>query len=637
MSTHKNFDKICVAVLIVTLLLTLLFINGEQLGIQVVVDEDDEAHSGSVYFTANDLNGEWSTDGATVITLNGESAAVSGSGAYAYDGGVVISSAGLYVLSGTLSDGSIVIDAHNNSKVWLLFDGVELSCSDDACLRVDQADKVFLTLAAGTENSMTGPVVFSDAAVADGTDGVIYSHDDLTINGTGSLTVRSWYRHGIVAKDDLVITGGSLTVLSQADGIRANDSLRIRAASISVEAGDDGIAVTGEGGYLYIQSGSFSVTAEDDALSAVGELTVEGGDFTLSAVGDALCSDTSVSVSGGSLTAESCYEGVEAPLISLSGGELTLYPLDDGLNASASLLTGTQTPQVLISGGSLTIVNTTAQDADGIDSNGDILITGGTVRVSLPGSGTNSALDYGSESGGVCLVSGGSIIACGGYAMAEGFDAESEQCSVLYNFASGAAAGTTVALEDSEGNTLVSWEVPCSFTSVELSIPELQLGESYLMVVGEMVEELTLSEVSASYGDAQSSMFGGSMTWGGAQPRGEFGGFTGEAPEPPEGAGGEASDGSEPPSPPEGAEDGERPEPPEGFDGEAPDMGERPEASDGGFGAVPGQASSSAQSADTAAEETAVTVDAATWRLIGAAALVLALGILLGAVFKEKL
>ena len=93
MSTHKHFDTICVVVLVLSLLLTVLFLFGERLGIQVVVDEDDEAHSGSVYFTANDLDGAWDSSGATVITLLGDSAEVSGSGAYAYDGGVVISSA----------------------------------------------------------------------------------------------------------------------------------------------------------------------------------------------------------------------------------------------------------------------------------------------------------------------------------------------------------------------------------------------------------------------------------------------------------------------------------------------------------------------------------------------------------------
>ena len=171
--------------------------------------------------------------------------------------------------------------------------------------------------------------------------------------------------------------------------------------------------------------------------------------------------------------------------------------------------------QVLISGGSLTIINETGTDADGIDSNGDILITGGTVRISLTGSGTNSALDCASESGGVCLISGGSVIACGSYSMAEAFDSASEQCSILYNISQGIAAGTKLALEDAEGTVILEYEVPCSFSSAVISCPEMVLGENYLVVIGDNVEKVTLDETSASFGDAQSSMFGGSMNRGG--------------------------------------------------------------------------------------------------------------------------
>ena len=645
MSTHKHFDTICVVVLVLSLLLTVLFLFGERLGIQVVVDEDDEAHSGSVYFTANDLDGAWDSSGATIITLRGDSASVSGSGAYAYNGDVVISGAGRFVLSGTLTDGSVIVDAHAASKVWLLFDGVELSCSDNACLRVDQAEKVFLTLAEGSDNRMTGPVVFSAAAESDGTDGVIFAHDDLTINGSGSLTVTAPYLHGIVAKDDLVIAGGSIAVKAQADAVRANDSLRVRAASLSLESGDDGISARGnnslaaaaENGYLYIESGSFAITAEDDAVKSVGALTVAGGDFTVESVGDAFSSDTAVSIEGGAIEVQSCYEGVEAPLISLSGGDLTIYARDDGFNASASL-TSTGLPQVLISGGALTIVNATATDADGIDSNGDILVSGGTVRVSLVNSGTNSALDCNTEGGGVCRISGGSVIACGSYAMAGSFDAESEQCSVLYNFASGAEAGTTVSLEDESGAELLRWEVPCSFSSVVLSAPELQLGETYLMVIGEDVQAITLDEVSASYGSGQSGGFGGSMNWGAMQPREDFGGFPEEAsdgdmPSPP-------ADGEDRPEPP----DGEIPEPPEdGFDGKAPDMSEMPSppGSDGGQMPEPASGETQAQlpaasAADAAAEDAPQPVSAEVWLLLGAVVLVLALGILFGAKFEPK-
>ena len=120
---------------------------------------------------------------------------------------------------------------------------------------------------------------------------------------------------------------------------------------------------------------------------------------------------------------------------------------------------------IKISGGDLTIINDSGQDADGIDSNGDIIITGGNIRVSLVNNGNNCALDCASESGGVAEISGGTIVACGNYSMAEQFDRSSSQVSLLYTYSEGAAAGTRVALEDKKGNVLIEYEVPQAFSS----------------------------------------------------------------------------------------------------------------------------------------------------------------------------
>lgn len=245
MSTHRHIDAICVAVLIVTLLITVLFMNGEALGIRVIVDEDAEEHGGDAWFTVNDRDGAWDTAGATVITLNGNSAAVSGGGAYAYDGDVVISSAGKYVLSGTLDDGCIFVDAEKSAKVWIMLNGVDISCSDGPCMDVEQADKVFLTLAEGSTNSMAATGFSSEAQEA-GKDGTVFARDDLTVNGTGSLTVNAPASHGIVGNDDLVIAGGSVTVTAAQDALHANDGMNIAGALLLLTAGDDGIALTGE-------------------------------------------------------------------------------------------------------------------------------------------------------------------------------------------------------------------------------------------------------------------------------------------------------------------------------------------------------------------------------------------------------
>ena len=336
MSTHKNVDRICVVIVVISLILTVLFMNGESLGITKIVDEDAEQNSDSVYFTSNDLSGSWDTSGAVTITLDGDGAEISGNGAYVIDGNVVITNAGHYVVSGTLSDGYISVDAYDSSKVWILLDGVEINCSDNACIRVDQADKVFLTLAEGSQNILTGGSAYSDEALSDGTDGTVYAHDDLTINGSGSLTVNSQYEHGISANDDLVITGGTITVTAPSDAIRANDSIRICGARITAEGGDDGIVTTNavENGYLYVESGTLKITAGGDGIHTTGDIETAGGDITISAGDDGVHSDTSVRVTAGTMLIEECSEGIEALTIDVSGGDITVYAEDDGFNAN---------------------------------------------------------------------------------------------------------------------------------------------------------------------------------------------------------------------------------------------------------------------------------------------------------------
>ena len=243
MSSSKKIDVICIIMALLALALAVLFMNGEALGLKTVVDEDAEENSDLVYFTKNDLNGSWNTAVATKIVLKKDKVKIAGSGAIVKDGNVLINSGGHYIVSGTLSDGSIVIDAKSSAKVWILLDGADITCSDDACIKVKNADKVFLTLAEDSENSLESGAVYSEETLADGTDGVIFSHDDLTINGSGSLSITAAYKHGIAANDALVITGGNIVVRAVSDAVHANENLRICNASLSLSSQKNGIAV----------------------------------------------------------------------------------------------------------------------------------------------------------------------------------------------------------------------------------------------------------------------------------------------------------------------------------------------------------------------------------------------------------
>jgi len=300
MSSHKYFDRICAVIILIALVITVLFMNGEALGIQKIVDADAERNSDSGYFTDNDLNGDWTGYQVRTITLNGDSAKISGTGAYEEYGDIYITQSGYYEISGELSDGSIIVDAKNYSKVWIRLDGVTVNSGDNACLIVENADKVFLTLADASENIFTSGNQYSGEAVENGINAVIYAKDDLTVNGSGSLTVSGGWKHGIKANDDLVITGGVIRVTADGDAIHVNDSFRITGAALDLTAGDEGIDVDGdeeetagsESGYLYIESGTISIDAQGDGIHAAGDITIDGGEITLHTGKDEIQSDT---------------------------------------------------------------------------------------------------------------------------------------------------------------------------------------------------------------------------------------------------------------------------------------------------------------------------------------------------------
>lgn len=457
MSTHKNINRICIAATLLSIVLTVLLMNSRTLGLLPIVSE---AASGDL-FTANDLDGNWDTASATRIILSDSGSTINGNGAYVYGGNVYIVCAGRYVLTGTLTDGSVIIDAEKSDKIWVSLSGVTIHCEDSAAIRVKQADKVFLTLAGGTENSLSSGAQYSAESAASGMDGVIYSRDDLTINGTGGLSVNAEYSHGIVCNDNLVITGGNLAISAVQDGIHANDSVRIRDAAISVSAGDDGINVSNdeETAFLYIASGS--------------------------------------------ITIPSCYEGFEAVEITIAGGTIHIVSADDGINACG----GGKSSVIRIMDGDITIINPSGRDADGLDSNGSIYMEGGRLFISVTDGGGNCALDYGTENGGECIISGGTVIACGGSTMAEGFDADSPQGFLMYR--TNAAAGTVIRLEDSLGRELLSGEIPCSFSSAVLSTPGLQIGDICTITIGDRQEQITIDNTSSDFGFH--GMFGNDM------------------------------------------------------------------------------------------------------------------------------
>ncbi|MCR5508822.1 MAG: carbohydrate-binding domain-containing protein [Lachnospiraceae bacterium] len=515
MLTSRYIDRICIAITVIALIVTTLFMFGENLGIEKIVDEDAEGHEAVTGFTENDLDDVWDTEDATVITLDGDTARIFGGGAYTDDGSVYIMNGGKYLISGSLTDGNIIVDAYDSSKVWIRFDNVDVCCSDDAALRINTADKVFLTLAEGSENSLSDGAEYSSDALSDRTGGVIYSHEDLTINGKGSLDIRSEYMHGIECNDTLVIAGGKISISAVKDGINANDAVNFTEAELSVSAGDDGINA---GGSFLMTGGTIEISKCYEGIEAV-TIDIKDGDIDINCEDDGLNANgntgTFGQMPGGMEPGSGNDRGQHEPPEGFMNGPGSKdwqgrAPLQWSENTEPSADTSADSEIVdvedtwiHISGGNITVRNETGRDSDGLDSNGNIEISGGNIRVSLSGSGGNCALDWAGEAGGKCTVSGGTIVACGSSSMVEAIDASSAQCSILCIPEETTGNSTQVLVKDEEGKMILEWEAPYAYTAVHLSSPDIKVGGTYTIEAGGQVETVTISETSTHIGQAK--------------------------------------------------------------------------------------------------------------------------------------
>ena len=531
MSGKKHFDLICLAAMVLAVVLTIGLINGKAFGLTPASSSENS------YFTESDLRTSADTSDATRITLNGKDGNVSGDGAKISGGSVTISDAGIYIIKGSLSDGAVIVNAGGIDEVTIVLDGADLYCSDDAAFRVDNAKKVFLLTVKDSVNTIKSGSGTSPACVAAGRDGAVYSRDNLTLNGEGNLTVTTEYTHGIVCNDNLVIAGGTINVTAVEDGINVNDSVCLKDAELNITAGDEGIAVTNDSegkGYYYgesgkvtvkstgkgiksdgsmtIKNGAYTINAEDDAMHSAKGIAVDGGSFVLDSADDALHSDTDLTVKGGNFVINSCYEGLEAVTISIDGGNFDIHPTDDGVNANGEGLKSSLT----INDGHISIVNADGKDADGLDSNGNITINGGDIYISLGADGGNNALDYGSESGGVCVINGGTVIACASSMMLESVSNTSAQGSITKVYNETQASGTIITLKDASGNVVLSKTIDAPFTSATLSNSSVQSGETYTIETGSASESVTLE--STVYTEAQTmGGMGGPMAQNGQQ------------------------------------------------------------------------------------------------------------------------
>jgi hypothetical protein len=235
-------------------------------------------------FSKRDYQSDYDVEDSTAITLNGSSASCDSDSVQITDGTVTITDEGTYILSGSLDDGMVIVNAKEDSKVQLVLNGVTIQSKTSAAIYVLQADKVFVTLADNSENTLSNGGEFT--AIDDNNiDSVIFSKDDLTLNGTGSLTINSPAGHGIVSKDDLVITSGTYNITANNHAISGKDSVRIADGNFTLTSEKDAIHSSNSddssSGFVYIANGTYQVTAQGDGISGSACVQIDDGDFTI--------------------------------------------------------------------------------------------------------------------------------------------------------------------------------------------------------------------------------------------------------------------------------------------------------------------------------------------------------------------
>lgn len=435
------------------------------------------------HYDADDLT--WDAAGELAVTLadGASNAGRSGSAeAVAVDGDTVtIKAAGTYRLSGSLSDGRIVVAAGDEDTVRIILDGASITSSTGSPFVVQSADEAIVYLEDGTTNTLTDAATYTDQGT-DAPNAALYSQSDLTVAGSGSLAVNGNYNDGITSKDGLVLAAGTVTVDAADDGIVGKDYAVLLDGAYQVSAAGDGFKSdndTDEGrGWVLINGGTLNVAAGDDGIKAYNTLTIAAGNTTV----------------------EESEEGLEAQHIVMQGGTATVTANDDGVNASGG--SGTSTSSAGMSagmsggmgggmgGGSMEVGDYTVEvngglltinaQGDGLDSNGNAAISGGTVVVNGPTNNGNGALDVNGE----LAVTGGTVAAAGSAGMVVTPGDSSTQSGVQVTLDSSVPAGTVIQVADTSGTVAAAFVTTKATASLVVSSAAIADGEEYTVYTG---------------------------------------------------------------------------------------------------------------------------------------------------------
>lgn len=470
---------------------------------------------------------------ATNVIFSDNGASVKGFGASVSGADVRISTQGTYVLSGSTSKGSVVIDA-SKAEIVLILNGIDLTNTEGPAIYVKNAKKVTFTLTDGTNNVLSDGNFYEIMDITSAVDGTIFAKSDIVFNGGGTLTVNGNNAHGIVGKDGLTIESGNINVNSKAAAICGKDYINVLNAVININAGTDGLRSDNitevSKGYISIENGTFNITSGNDAIQAHKMVTINGGSFNIKttstdpinsakgikgtngveifggsfvidSIDDGVHSDMNILISGGtfsisseddgihannelsvvngSIDIKNSYEGLEATSIKINGGSIVINATDDGMNSAGGNDQSAGGDSFAGNNGGIDITNgyvVIHSGADGIDVVGPFSMSGGVLFVDGPSKEKSGALDFGSDS----LITGGIIVALGFSSTPETFERASQGIELIQN--SGEfAAGDIISVCDENGNVVLAFKSAREFNGMLISAPQFLTGNSFLI------------------------------------------------------------------------------------------------------------------------------------------------------------
>ena len=422
----------------------------------------------------NDTGVNWDKYDGQVITLSGP-------------GKQTITEAGVYTLTGELANG--YVEVNSTGAVKLILNGVSITNTGGPAIYVSEAKLVTIETAEGSVNTLTDGSIYTgwDEDVC----ATLFAHDDLVLQGAGTLVVNGNYEDGIVGKDDLKVVSGAYEINAKDEGLRGRDSVYVVDGELNIVAGGD------------------AIKSNNSDEVGKGWVKIDGGEISASAGDDGVHAESTLEINGGVIKIAKSYEGLEGANITINGGEISVVASDDGLNAAGGndssspnmsrYQNSSASYAIYINGGKV-YVNATG---DGIDSNGAVYVAGGEVVVDGPTNSGNGALD--AETG--VYYNGGSIVAVGASGMAVAPVTSSDGYSLSVFFSQTYNAGTEIEVRDANGNVILAHTSAKSFQHATLASEKLVAGATYYIYVnGEEYTNATLSGKTTQVGQGGGMM-----------------------------------------------------------------------------------------------------------------------------------